>query len=45
MKGIVIVVLYDWYFLDVVVIKIWLIEDKKLIEYSGNYMSYMKVCE
>lgn len=45
MKGTVIVVSHDRYFLDVVATKIWSIEDKKLIEHSGNYTSYMKARE
>lgn len=45
MKGTVIVVSHDRYFLDVVATKIWSIEEKKLIEHSGNYTSYMKARE
>ena len=45
MKGTVIVVSHDRYFLDVVATKIWSIEDKKLIDHSGNYTSYMKARE
>lgn len=45
MKGTVIVVSHDRYFLDVVATKVWSIEDKKLIEHSGNYTSYMKARE
>ncbi|CAM3988722.1 ribosomal protection-like ABC-F family protein [Bacillus paramycoides] len=45
MKGTIIVVSHDRYFLDVVATKIWSIEDKKLIEHSGNYTSYMKARE
>lgn len=32
-------------FLDVVATRIWSIEDKKLIDHSGNYTSYMKARE
>ncbi|MBL1705395.1 ABC-F family ATP-binding cassette domain-containing protein, partial [Klebsiella pneumoniae] len=45
MKGTVIVVSHDRYFLDVVATRIWSIEDKKLIDHSGNYTSYMKARE
>ncbi|KGR91754.1 elongation factor 3 [Ureibacillus massiliensis 4400831 = CIP 108448 = CCUG 49529] len=41
-KGTVILVSHDRYFLDKVVTKIWSIENKKLIEHTGHYTSYMK---
>jgi macrolide transport system ATP-binding/permease protein len=40
--GTIICVSHDRYFLDHVATKIWSIEDKKLIEHSGNYSSYME---
>ncbi|CAM5205834.1 Ribosome protection protein VmlR OS=Ureibacillus acetophenoni OX=614649 GN=vmlR PE=3 SV=1 [Ureibacillus acetophenoni] len=44
-KGTIILVSHDRFFLDKVVTKIWSIENKKLIEHSGNYTSYMKLRE
>lgn len=44
-KSTVIVVSHDRYFLDIVATKIWSIEDKKLIEHSGNYTNYMRARE
>ncbi|WP_407270302.1 ribosomal protection-like ABC-F family protein [Radiobacillus sp. PE A8.2] len=41
-NGTIILVSHDRYFLDAVATKIWSIEDKNLIEHSGNYTSYMK---
>lgn len=40
-KGTIILVSHDRYFLDKVATKIWSIEEKTLIEHSGNYTSYM----
>ncbi len=41
-KGTIILVSHDRYFLDKVVTKIWSIENRNLIEHSGNYTEYMK---
>lgn len=41
----IIFVSHDRYFLDEVATKIWSIENKRLIEHSGNYSSYMKTRE
>ncbi|HJV30977.1 MAG TPA: ABC-F type ribosomal protection protein [Bacillales bacterium] len=40
-KGTIILVSHDRHFLDAVATKIWSIEDKKLMEYKGNYSSYL----
>ena len=40
-KGTIILVSHDRYFLDKIATKIWSVEDKTLIEHSGNYTSYM----
>lgn len=45
LKGTVILVSHDRYFLDAVATKIWSIENKTLISHKGNYSSYMKFRE
>ncbi|AOH53522.1 elongation factor 3 [Peribacillus muralis] len=45
LKGTVILVSHDRYFLDAVATKIWSIENKTLIGHKGNYSSYMKFRE
>lgn len=42
-KGAVIIVSHNRYFLDLVVNKIWAIEDGKIISHVGNYTSYQKM--
>jgi len=42
-KGTIIFVSHDRHFIDSVATKIWSLEHKKLIEYKGNYSSYMEV--
>lgn len=44
-KGTIIIVSHDRYFLDTVITKIWSLENKQLIEYKGNYTSYMEARE
>lgn len=44
-KGTIIIVSHDRYFLDKVTTKIWSLENKQLIEYKGNYTSYMEARE
>lgn len=43
--GTLIVVSHDRYFLDEVVDKIWEVDDKKIIEYPGNYSTYQQLKE
>ena len=40
-NGAIILVSHDRYFLDKTATKIWAIEDKKIVEHTGNYSSYM----
>lgn len=40
-KGTILMVSHDRFFLDEVATKIWSIEDKKIIEFEGNYSAYM----
>ncbi len=44
-SGTVIIVSHDRHFLDAVTTKIWSFESSKLIEYIGNYTSYMRFRE